>query len=269
MTFDSNDLSADGDLVEVLKKAAKQGVVERGDLGDFSPFDWVSRLYKDSPAWRDGVDDAFASLLFAESPLPALVLEQVSKLPVRSFLPRLYATIEGRCAELAARADTTRTDGRSVLGSIVATAGMMGKCVHPSVTLARELAAIDRPADGWPTSLRLALPGDVAGLLPRVITLLNQFDDHQLYEFINSALSDGPPWTDVVLDEIGRGSTELRDRVARAVRRSMDEMEQSRAAFAAMTFDDPELQALVHAGAARPNPWPEYAKRLGVDVAKP
>jgi hypothetical protein len=267
MQFESHDLPDDGDLVPLLRRVATQGFVERGDAGDFSPFDWVARLYEAYPDWRDRVDDAYAKLLTAEDPLPKFVLDQVKKLPVRSFLPRLYSTIEGRCAELASRVDTTRTDGRSLLGSIVHTAAMMGKTVHPSVALADELAAFDRPEDGWPLSLQLALPGDVKGLLPRVISVLKQLDADQLYTFVNGMVADGPPWTDIVFEEIGRGPPDLRDRVARAVRRSTDEMEGARGAMAMMDFDDPEVQAYVRAAADKPNPWPEFAARLRVDVA--
>ena len=265
MRFESHELPDDGDLVPLLRKVATQGFVERGDVGDFSPFDWVARLYEAHPEWRDRVDDAYATLLTAEDPLPKFVLDQVQKMPVRSFLPRLYKAIEGRCAKLAARVDTTRTDGRSLLGSIVNTAAIMNKSVHPSVALAHELAAIDRPEDGWPSTLRLALPGDVRGLLPRVTSALKQFDDEQLYDFVNGMVADGPPWTDAVFDAIGRGPTDVRDRVAKAVRRSTDEIEQARSAMAMMDFDDPEVQAYVRAAQAKPNPWPEYAVRLGVD----
>lgn len=139
--FEAHDLPADGNLLPLLRKVSREGVVERGDLGDFSPFDWVGRLYETHPEWRDRVDDAYATLLTAEDPLPELVLDQIKKLPARSFLPRLYATIEERCAELAARVDTTRTDGRSLLGAIVHAAAEMGKSVHPSKALARELSA--------------------------------------------------------------------------------------------------------------------------------
>lgn len=255
-------------LVARLREAAKQGVVERGDAGNFSPFDWVARWYASDPGARDRIDDAYVALLTAEDPLPQLVLEQVGKMPARSFLPRLYGAIEGRCAELAARADTTRTDGRSLLGSIVATAAVMGKVVRPSLPLAHELAAVVRREDGWPTSLLLALPGDVAGLLPRVTRTLAELDDGQLRDFVNGMIADGPPWTDVVFREIARGPTEVRDRVAGAVRQFTDAMEESRAALAAMQFDDPELQALARAGAEKPNPWPEFAARLGVDPGR-
>lgn len=264
MRFESHELPADGDLVPLLRQVASQGFVERGDVGDFSPFDWVARLYEAYPEWRDRVDDAYATLLTAEDPLPKFVLDQVQKMPVRSFLPRLYSAIEGRCAELAARVDTTRTDGRSLLGSIVSTAAMMTNAAHPSVALAHELAAIGRPEDGWPSSLRLALPSDVRGLLPRVTTLLKQLGDEQLYDFVNGMVADGPPWTDVVFEEIGRGPTNVRDRVARAVRRSTDEMEEARGAMSMMDFDDPEVQGYVRAAAQKPNPWPEYAMRLGL-----
>jgi hypothetical protein len=267
MRFESHELPDDGDLVPLLRQVATQGFDERGDVGDFSPFDWVARLYESHPEWRDRVDDAYVTLLTAEDPLPKFVLDQVKKMPVRSFLPRLYRAIEGRCAELAGRADTTRTDGRSLLGSIVHTAAMMGKSTHPSASLAHELAAFDRPEDGWPSTLQLALPGDVKGLLPRVLSVLKQLDDARLYELVNGMVADGPPWTDVVFDEIGRGPKDLRDRVARAVRRSTDEMEGARDAMSMMDFDDPEVQAYARAAASKPNPWPEYAARLRVEVS--
>lgn len=267
MRYESHELPDDGDLVPLLRRIATQPFVEpRGDVGDFSPFDWLARLYGAYPEWRDRVDDALATLLTAEDPLPKLVLEQIKKLPVRSFLPRLYRTIEGRCSELAARIDTTRTGGFSLLGSIVHTAAMMAKAAHPSKPLAHELAAIDRTEDGWPDSFRLALPGDVDGLLPRLIKVMQGLDDTQLAAFATEMVADGPPWTDVVLEEIGRAPPGLRDRVARAIRRFTDEQEVSRSALAMMEFpDDPEFQARVRAAAEKPNPWPEYAARLGVD----
>lgn len=50
------------------------------------------------------------------------------------------------------------------------------------------------------------------------------------------------------------------------VKRATDEMERSRSALAMMDVDDdPELQALVRSAAQKPNPWPEYAARLGHD----
>jgi hypothetical protein len=266
MLFESHELPDDGNLVPLLKKASTQGFNERGDIGDFSPFDWVGRLYEAYPDWRDRVDDAYVTLLTAEDPLPKLVLEQVTKLPVRSFLPRLYGFLEGRCAELATRTDTTRTDGRSLLGSIVHAAGTMGKVVTPSVTLAHELSTFDRPEHGWPLTLRLALPGDVDGLFPKVIDALQRLDEAGLYDLVNGMVADGPPWTDVIFEKIGRGPTELRDRVVRAVRRSTDEMEQARATMAMMDFDDPAVQAYVRAAAEKPNPWPAFAGRLGVDA---
>jgi hypothetical protein len=269
MRYESHELPDDGDLVPLLRQIASQPFVgPRGDVGDFSPFDWLGRLYNAYPEWRDRIDDAFATLLTAAAPLPYRVLEQIAKLPVRSFLPRLYETIAGRCAELAARPDPERTDGRSLLGSIVRTAAMMAKAAYPSKGLAHELAAIDRPEDGWPDSFRLALPGDIDALLPRLIGFLQGLDDGRLATFATEMVADGPPWTDVVLEEIGRGPPELRDRVAHAIRRFMDEQESSRSALATMEFpDDPELQARVRAAAAKPNPWPEYAARLGIDPA--
>lgn len=268
MRFESHELPDEGDLVPVLRQVATQGFVERGDIGDFSPFDWVARLYEGYPEWRDRVDDAYATLLTAEDPLPKFVLDQVKKMPVRSFLPTLYRTIEGRCAELAARVDTTRTDGRSLLGSIVNTAAMMQKVSHPSAELARELAGIDRPEDGWPFSFVLALPGHVDLLLPRVVDVLKQLDDAGFKMVVNAMIADGPPWTDVVFEEIGRGPTDLRDRVAGVAHSITAEIERSRSAFSMMDFpDDPELQAMVRAAADKPDPWPEYAARLGVDVA--
>jgi hypothetical protein len=266
MRFESHDLPDDGDLVPLLRQVAKQGFDERGDVGDFSPFDWVARLYEAHPEWRDRVDDAYATLLTADDPLPKFVLDQVKKMPVRSFLPRLYKAIEGHTAQLAARADSTRTDGRSLLGSIVNTAAMMSRAASPSRALAHELAAITRPEDGWPSSLRLALPGDVQGLLPRVTSTLKQLDEAQLYDFVNGMVADGPPWTDVVFEAIGRGPKDVRDRVAHAVRRSTDEIEQARSAMSMMDFDGPEVQAYVNAARDKPNPWPEYAARLGVDT---
>ncbi len=264
MRFESYELPDDGDLVPLLRSPATWGFVERGDAGDRSSFDWVGRLYEAHPEWRDRVDTAFATLLTAADPLPRFVLDQVQKMPVRSFLPRLYGAIAGRCAELAARVDTTRTGGRSLLGSIVETAGLMGKCVHPSASLSHELAAFERIEDGWPVTLRLALPGDVPGLLPRVTAVLQRLADEQLYDFVNGMVADGPPWTDVVFEEIARGPTDVRDRVARAVRRSTDEIEEARSTMAMMTFDDPEVQAFVRASAEKPTPGPELARRLGV-----
>lgn len=96
------------------------------------------------------------------------------------------------------------------------------------------------------------------------MSLLQQLDEEQLYGFVNGIVADGPPWTDVVFERIGKGPPDVRDRVAHAVRRSTDEMEAARAAFSSMDFDDPEVQAYVRAAAERANPWPAYAARLGV-----
>lgn len=270
MRFEAHDLPDDGDLLPLFRQIVKQPFVEpRGDVGDFSPFDWIGRLYKEWPDWRNRVDDALAAALTAEEPLPQRALEQIAKLPVRSFLPRLFDAIAGRCAELAARRDSERTDGRSILGSIVHVAAVLSKTARPTIELARELAAIDRPQDGWPFSFLLALPGDVEGQLPRVLAVLKQLEGDEFKLFINGMMADGPPWTDVVFEEIARGPTELRDRVVGIVRAATDELERGRSVLAMMEFpDDPEAQALVRAAAQRPNPWPEYAARLGVDPSR-
>jgi hypothetical protein len=270
MNFESHEVPDNGDLVSFLRGVGTQPFLEpRGDVGDRSPLDWVGRLYNAHPEWRDRIDDAYSMLLTAEDPLPYRVLEQVSKHHDRSFLPRLFGVIAAHRTELARRADTSRTDGRSLLGSFVHAAAMMQKTVRPSVDAARVLAAIDRPEDGWPYSFLLALPGDVDGLLPRVTSILQRLDDADLKVFVDGMLADGPPWTEVALDEIGRGPTALRDRIAQVIHRATEEMEKSRGGLAMLDFDDdPELQALVRAAAQKPNPWPGYAARLGVDASK-
>jgi hypothetical protein len=94
---------------------------------------------------------------------------------------------------------------------------------------------------------------------------LEGLDDAGLHVFVSGMIADGPPWTDVVFEDIARGPTPLRDRVVRSVREITDEMERSRGVLAAMEFpDDPEAEALCRAAVAKPNPWPEYAARLGV-----
>jgi hypothetical protein len=266
MQFESHALPADKNLVPLLRETAKQGRNERSDIGDFHPWDWVCRLYAQSPDWRDSVDDAFATLLTAENPMPNLVLDQVSKLPVRSFLPRLFDVITGRCAELAAREDSTRTDNRSILGSIVHAAFTMPKAAPPSSALAHELASVSRREDGYPRSFLLALPGDVQGLLPRVVGVLQTLNEADFKVFVQQMVNDGPPWTDIVFDEIARGPRDVRDRVVDVVRNWTEQFERERTSMANMSFpDDPALEALLRAGAARKNPWPEYAARLGVD----
>jgi hypothetical protein len=93
------------------------------------------------------------------------------------------------------------------------------------------------------------------------------FHDASLRQFVQAMIADGPPWTDVVFDEIGRGPSDVRDRVASAARSITAELERSRSAFSMMDFpDDSELQAMVRASAEKPNPWLEYAARLGVDA---
>jgi hypothetical protein len=266
MRYVSYVLPVDGDLVPLLRETSTQGRNERSDLGDHLPWDWVCRLYADLPEWRDRVDDAFATLLTAEDPLPQRVLEQITKLPVRSFLPRLYDEISGRCAELGARVDTTRTDGRTLLGSIVNAASTMQKTVRPSNDLAHELASMTRPEDGWPDTFFLALPGDVSGLLQYVVPVLQRLDDEQFKGFVRGMVADGPPWTDTVFEEISRGPSHVRDKVATVVHAFTEELESQRKAMASMSFpDDPALEALVRAAAQKSDPWPQYAARLGVD----
>lgn len=265
MQFESYELPNDKNLVPLLREVATHGVNERSDIGDFFSWDWVCRLYAQHPEWRDSVDDAFATLLTAEDPMPKLVLDQVTKLPVRSFLPRLFDVITGRCAELAARKDSTRTDDRSVLGSIVHAASTMPKTVWPSRALAHELASMTRREDGWPDTFLLALPGDVQGFLPRVTTILQSLDEADFKDFVHGMLADGPPWTDIVFDEIRRGPPDVRDRVARVVRSLTEEAERQRSMMATMSFpDNPALEARVRAAAAKKDPWPDYAARLGV-----
>lgn len=94
MRYESYDLPNDGNLVPLLREAAKHGVNERSDAGDFSSWDWIGRLYADYPEWRDRVDDAFATLLTAEDPLPKRVLDQ---------LVRAAATKKDPWPEYAAR----------------------------------------------------------------------------------------------------------------------------------------------------------------------
>jgi hypothetical protein len=266
MRFESHELPDDGDLVPLLRQTARQGVNERSDMGDRAPLDWVCRLYAERPEWRDRVDDALATLLTEEDPFPSRILEQVTKLPVRSFLARLFDTITGRCAELAARVDTTRTDNRSLLGSIVNAAVTMQKAVRPSRALAHELASMTRQEDGWPGTFLLALPGDVTGLLPRVVSVLQALDTKQFYSFVMGMMADGPPWTDTVFEEIARGPSELRDRVADIVHTRSAELVRERREMASMSLpDNPELEALLRAAAQKPDPWPQYAAALGDD----
>ncbi len=266
MKFENHELPDDGDIAPYLAKISTQGYNQRGDLGDFSAFDWVNRLYAADSEWRDRIDDAYATLLTAPDPLPRLVLDQVRQMPVRSFMPRILEVLEGHCAELAARADTTRTDGSSLLGSIVHTAAMLVKSARASKQLAHELVAFERPEDGWPRTFMLALPGDVDGLFPKFIETLQRLDEDLFYKIINIMVAEGPPWTTVVLEKLGRGPTALRERVISAVRRSTDAIEQTRSTVAAMSFDDPAIAAQMKAAVERPNPWPELAARLGVDV---
>ena len=261
-------LGNDEDYVAWLRRLAREGVTERGDVGDFSPFDFVTKFYNTNPECRDRIDDAYATLIFAEDPLPRLVLEQATSLVGHSFLPRLYREIEGRCAELAARVDTSRTDGRSLLGSVVATVAMLSKDARPSLALAHELASFDRPEDGWPTNLPIALAADVDGLFSKFEGVLRRVDDEQLHDVARAMISDGSPLTDVVFDKIRQGDPEIRDRVGRAVRRCTDHMETTRGELASLVLDDPELQARVRAAAAKPNPWPVLAQRLGVPEAE-
>jgi hypothetical protein len=44
--------------------------------------------------------------------------------------------------------------------TIVYAATIMVRTAHPSLALARELAAFERPEDGWPYTFLLALPGE-------------------------------------------------------------------------------------------------------------
>ena len=267
MKFENHELPDAGDLAPYLANISTQGYDQRGDVGDFSAFDWVNRLYAAAPEWRDRIDDAYVTLLTAPDPLPRLVLDQVRQMPVRSFLPRILEVLEGHCAELAARLDTTRTDGRTLLGSIVHTAAMLVKSVRPSKQLAHELVAFERPEDGWPWTFKLALPGDVDGLFAKFAETLQRLDEDLFYEVIDSMVAEGPPLTTVVFEKLGRGPTALRERVISAVRRSTDAIEQTRSAMAAMSFDDdPAMAARVKAAIERPNPWPELAARLGVDA---
>ncbi len=266
MQFESHEIPDTGDLVSFLRRIGTQEWLEpRGDVGDRSPLDWVARLYNAHAEWRDRIDDAYAVLLTAEDPLPYRVLQQVTSRHNGSYLPRLYGVIASKFTELAGRTDTTRTDGRTLLGSFVRAISTMQKTVRPPADLARKLAALDRAEDGFPYSFLIALPGDVNGLLPRVPSVLQRLDDTELEGFVGSMLADGPPWTDVVLEQIGRGPTALRDRVASFVRRATDALEKSRGDLAGLDVgDDPELQALVKAAAAKPSAWPAYAARLGV-----
>ncbi|MBA3464318.1 MAG: hypothetical protein H0T46_30480 [Deltaproteobacteria bacterium] len=187
---------------------------------------------------------------------------------MRSFLPRLYDAITGRCADLAARKDTTRTDNRSLLGSIVHAASTMQKTVRPSRAIAHELASMLRREDGWPDTFLLALPGDVQGLLPRVIAVLQGLDEADFKDFVHGMIADGPPWTDLVFEEIGRGPPDVRDRVAGVVHGWTEEAERQRSKMASISFpDDPALDALVRAAVAKKDRWPEYAARLGVPAS--
>jgi hypothetical protein len=264
MSYDTERLPDDGDLAPWLRWVATQGFDERGDVGDFSPYDRVRRLYEASQGeQRDRLDDAFAQLLTEEGSLARLVLEQVSRFRT-SFLPRLFRVMEGRCGELSSRRDTSRTDGCSLLGAIVETASLMVKVTRPSVALAHELAAFERPEDRWPMTFFLALPGDIEGLLPRFPGIVARLDDEALFDFASSMVGNGSPWTDVVFEAIGRGPLDVRDRCVNAVRRVTERMEETRAELAALKLDDPEQQALVQAAVLRPNPWPEFASRLGV-----
>jgi hypothetical protein len=265
MQFEQHQLPADGNLVPLLRDLASKVFVEsRNDAADQSPWDWTRRLYEQQPSWRDHVDDAFAELLLADDPLPQMVLEQVTKMPVRSFLPSLFNVI-GKHSSKLRRADSMRSNGQTILGSIVRAASSMSRAAQPGPDAMRVLASIDERADGWPEAFRLAFAADPRSLASEIVPNLQKMSLDERRAFVRAAVADGPPWTKEGFEAIARGPSSLRADVAQIVGAVDDELEQSKSVLASMDVsDDPEMKAYVDNALNRQDPWPEHAARLGV-----
>ncbi|MCS6915435.1 MAG: hypothetical protein RMK29_07565 [Myxococcales bacterium] len=236
MLFEGRDIGDDGDLAPLLRAEALRPIdMPHGDEGDHRPLHWVRRLLAAHPELTARITDAYLRLLRDPDPRVFIeVLEHLAAYPVY-VVPQLYELIAECGSELRRLRDPSRTDGRSLLGTLVETLRNMIHRGPPPKEAAQFLAEVQDPQDGWPTSLLLALPADLPGLVPRLLATLQRLDDNQLARFARGMALYGPPLTEQGLEAIGRGPGPLRDRFAAALRD-----------FFCQPQDVPRLRVLLH-----------------------
>lgn len=220
MLFEGRTIPDDGDLAPLLRAEALRPIdMPLGDEGDHRPLHWVRRLLATHPEITPRVTEAYLRLLRDPEPRVFLeVLEHLAAYPVHA-VPQLYELIAEWGNKLRQVRDPDRTDGRSLLGTLVNTLRNMTHRGPPPMEAARLLAELQKPEDGWPTSLMLALPADLPGLVPRLLATLQALDDQELARFARGMALYGPPLADQGLEAIGQGPVPIRDRVAAALRK--------------------------------------------------
>lgn len=227
MIFEGRDIPDDGDLAPLLRAEALgcNWEMPHGDEGDHRPLHWVRRLLAAHPEITPRVTDAYLRLLRDPDPRVFLeVLEHLAAYPV-DVVPQLYELIAEGGQKLRLVRDPERSDGRSLLGTLVNTLRNLIHRGPPPQEAARLLAELQNPEDGWPTSLMLALPADLTGLMPRFLATLQMLDDDQLARLARGMVLYGPPLVDQALEAIGQGPVPIRDRFAATLRNFYGEPE--------------------------------------------
>lgn len=251
-------------LTALLRNEAKRVVIEDHRPGaDRSPLDWVQRLLETHPEMESAVDDAYERLLAEGDPrIVAEILYQTEQRPgaMVSRLPRVL--VNARDA-LSKADDPSHGDGRTLLGSLVATVARL----RPQLSTAAVdvLASIDRREDGWPTSFRMAVIAAPERFSGRVDETLAALDDDELSLFLAALLNDGGAATNDVLDEIGKAPIELRSRSGRVIKSFLEQSETDRQHMIASGILErypEEIRRRVTE--PREDRWPAIAARLRV-----
>lgn len=257
----------DDELTELIRRDAHQTIVwDYRDDKPPSPIDWVSGLLQEHPELVARVEKSYAQLLAGADPIEVReILEQAASHP-GNMMQLLADAVAQHADALRAAVDSTN-DSRSVLGAVVEKLDSLANGARVPTSDASALASIDDPSDGWPTSFRLALTADFDANRSQLLSNLQRLetDDEALMAFVRGFIAAGSPLTDRGLEEIGKGPIELREKVAAAVKQFVADSQSARQTLLnspALAKYPPEIRQRL--AAPRPDPWPDYAARLGV-----
>jgi hypothetical protein len=243
VTFEGRELPT-GSWTTFLRNAAKQPYDE---MRDARPLQWVTRLLQAHPESKSAVCAAWAQLLGDDDDgVREQAIELVTGLPC-DLGGTLAKTIE-RDHERLARVRASGDTAKSLLGLSVFQLHMLGPTIPISPSAARMLANIERVDDGWPWSLVLALRGDFAASLPRLVPALQRMDRTQIASVAQAMVLNGPPSTERGFEEVARAPVAVRDPFVAAVR----------------DLEETDAMADLLGEARAPSRWPEFARRLGV-----